>query len=134
MRGPFSKNFDPAQDLPDLKGKIIILTGGKWASRSSRRLETFPNVLLSSASQRGGVGSGKWRGRLKLDLSDPREAKKSAEHFLRHELIKAAGRWSSDAFERYIRKNPFALLVGTAFDATRNDSDRRGVGAVLARC
>jgi hypothetical protein len=41
----------------------------------------------------------------------------------RHELIKAAGRWSSDAFERYIRKNPFllqAMLVGTssAFDAT----------------
>ena len=37
------------------------------------------------------------------------------------ELIKAAGRWSSDAFERYIRKNPMlmhALILGrsSAFD------------------
>jgi hypothetical protein len=37
------------------------------------------------------------------------------------ELIKAAGRWSSDAFERYVRKNPVlmhALILGrsSAFD------------------
>jgi hypothetical protein len=44
----------------------------------------------------------------------------------RHELIKAAGHWSSDAFERYICKNPFllqAMLVGTssAFDICEPD-------------
>jgi hypothetical protein len=37
------------------------------------------------------------------------------------DIIKAAGRWSSNAFERYIRKNPFlmhAMMIGqtSAFD------------------
>lgn len=29
MSGFFSRRFDPAMDLPDLKGKVIIVTGGK---------------------------------------------------------------------------------------------------------
>jgi hypothetical protein len=33
----FGHTFDPEQDIPDLQGKVILVTGGKWHIRTARR-------------------------------------------------------------------------------------------------
>jgi hypothetical protein len=30
--GFFSKSFNPAVDLPDLSGKVVLITGGKYVT------------------------------------------------------------------------------------------------------
>ncbi|KAF8067664.1 hypothetical protein FPV67DRAFT_1625788 [Lyophyllum atratum] len=94
--GP-SRKFNPSTDLVDLKGKVVIVTGGNagigyatvqhlaragakvyLAARNEERAMTAITKL-----QEEGLGPGNgevvW---LQLDLSDPRDAKKSAEEFL----------------------------------------------------
>ncbi|PCH41726.1 NAD(P)-binding protein [Wolfiporia cocos MD-104 SS10] len=95
----FSKGFTP-EDLPDLTGKVIIVTGGAGgvgfalvvhlARRGAKvyvaaRSEDSPEEAIQR-QYAAGLGNGKgqivW---LPLDLADPRVAKKSAEEFMRKE-------------------------------------------------
>ncbi|KAJ3503897.1 hypothetical protein NLJ89_g8230 [Agrocybe chaxingu] len=107
--------FDPSKDLLDMKGKVVIVTGGNGgigletvrllaragakvylAARNQGRAE----ACLERVKREGlepGNGEVIW---LKLDLSDPRDAKKSAEDFLAREsrldvLVNNAGMLSS---------------------------------------
>ncbi|KAF8632873.1 hypothetical protein AX17_004721 [Amanita inopinata Kibby_2008] len=101
MFGFFSKDkFNPAEDLVDLKGKVIIVTGGNkgigfatvqylaragakvyLAARDEKRA-TDAIQTLKSEGLAPGNGEVIWH---KLDLSDPRDVKKSAEEFLKLE-------------------------------------------------
>ncbi|KAI0073653.1 NAD-P-binding protein [Panus rudis PR-1116 ss-1] len=96
----FSKTFDPAKDIPDLSGKVVILTGGNsgigyaavqhLARRGAKvymgaRSEEKAKAAIERLKKEGlGPGNGEviW---LPLDLSDPKEAKKAAEDFLTKE-------------------------------------------------
>ncbi|CAL1709029.1 unnamed protein product [Somion occarium] len=81
MGGLFSKGFDPTKDISDLSGKVIIVTGGNAAARSEEKAKAAIERLKKEglAPENGEVI---W---LELDLSDPKKAKKSAEHFLNKE-------------------------------------------------
>lgn len=108
------KGFNPQQDLVDMKGKVVIVTGGNRGmglatvrhllrAKTARvylaaRNEERANEAIKSLNAEGlGVaGSGSEVIWLKLDLSDPREAKRSAEVFMENEsrldvLINNAG-------------------------------------------
>ncbi|KAL7281916.1 hypothetical protein ACG7TL_003382 [Trametes sanguinea] len=98
----FSKSFDPATDVPDLSGKVAIVTGGNagigfaivqhLARHGAKvymgaRNEQRANAALERLRAEGllvGPGNGEvvW---LKLDLSDPRDTKRAAEEFMRKE-------------------------------------------------
>ncbi|KAF9554205.1 NAD-P-binding protein [Agrocybe pediades] len=95
-----SRNFDPLTDLVDLKGKVAIVTGGntgigletvRHLARAGAKVylaarnESRATGALAQLEHDGlGPGNGQviW---LKLDLSDPRDAKKAAEDFLKKE-------------------------------------------------
>ncbi|PCH41725.1 NAD(P)-binding protein [Wolfiporia cocos MD-104 SS10] len=95
----FSKSFTP-DDLPDLTGKVIIVTGGNagvgsaavhhlarrgakvyMAARNEQRAKTAIE-RLKVAGLSPGNGEVHW---LPLDYSDPREVKKAAEDFMEKE-------------------------------------------------
>lgn len=98
--GFFSKSFDPVTDLPDLSGKVILITGGNagigrstvkhLARRGAKvymaaRSQTKAEEAIAQLKAEGlGPGNGDiiW---LKLDLKDPRNAKKAAEEFMKQE-------------------------------------------------
>ncbi|KAG2104982.1 hypothetical protein BD769DRAFT_1695732 [Suillus cothurnatus] len=98
--GFFSKSFDPVTDLPDLSGKVILITGGNagigystvkhLARRGAKvymaaRNQTKAEEAISQLKAEGlGPGNGDitW---LELDLKDPRNAKKAAEEFMKQE-------------------------------------------------
>ncbi|RPD65672.1 NAD-P-binding protein [Lentinus tigrinus ALCF2SS1-7] len=121
--GFFSSNkepkFDPAKDLPDLTGKVVIVTGGNsgigfatvqhLARKGAKvyltaRNEERAKAALERLNAEGlapGNGTVVW---LELDLSDPRKAKKSAESFLEKEtrldvLVNNAG-LMSDTYQK----------------------------------
>ncbi|KAI0333457.1 NAD-P-binding protein [Cubamyces sp. BRFM 1775] len=96
----FSKSFDPATDVPDLKGKVVIVTGGNagvgfatvqhlarhgakvyMAARNEQKAKAAIERLHAEGL---GPGNGEviW---LQLDLSNPRDVKKAAEEFLQKE-------------------------------------------------
>ncbi|KIM36678.1 hypothetical protein M413DRAFT_449022 [Hebeloma cylindrosporum] len=95
-----SRGFDPATDLVDLKGKVAIVTGGntgiglatvRHLARAGAKVylaarnESRATGALAQLEFEGlGPGNGEvlW---LKLDLSDPRDAKKAAEEFMARE-------------------------------------------------
>ncbi|KAG2030211.1 hypothetical protein BDR03DRAFT_974815 [Suillus americanus] len=98
--GFFSKSFDPVTDLPDLSGKVILITGGNagigystvkhLARRGAKvymaaRNQTKAEEAIAQLKAEGlGPGNGDviW---LELDLKDPRNAKKAAEIFMKKE-------------------------------------------------
>lgn len=98
--GFFSKSFDPVTDLPDLSGKVILITGGNagigystvkhLARRGAKvymaaRSQTKAEEAIAKLKAEGlGPGNGDviW---LELDLKDPRNAKKAAEEFMKQE-------------------------------------------------
>ncbi|KAL4242399.1 NAD(P)-binding domain superfamily protein [Abortiporus biennis] len=97
MFGLSSKAFNPVTNIPDLNGKVILLTGGnanlglhtiKHLARHGAKVymgarsETRAKEAIEQLKAEGlGPGNGEvvW---LKLDLSDPHKAKKGAEELL----------------------------------------------------
>ncbi|KAI0640561.1 NAD-P-binding protein [Trametes meyenii] len=98
--GLFSKSFNPYSDVPDLKGKVVIVTGGNagvgfatvqhlarhgakvyMAARSEEKARAAIGRLHSEGLAPG-KGEVIW---LNLDLSDPRDVKKAAEAFMKLE-------------------------------------------------
>ncbi|KAI0372109.1 NAD-P-binding protein [Pilatotrama ljubarskyi] len=92
--------FDPAKDLPDLTGRVAIVTGGNSGigfstvqhlvrhgakvyigARSEERAKAAIERLRAEGLEPG-KGDLEW---LELDLGDPRKAKQSAEAFLTKE-------------------------------------------------
>ncbi|KAH9897849.1 NAD-P-binding protein [Cubamyces lactineus] len=92
--------FDPATDLPDLSGRVIIVTGGNSGigytatlhlarrgakvyigARSEQRAKAAIERLRAEGLQPGN-GEVHW---FQLDLSDPRKSKESAEEFMKRE-------------------------------------------------
>ncbi|KAF9225117.1 NAD(P)-binding protein [Gyrodon lividus] len=98
--GLFSKSFNPVTDLPDLSGRVVIVTGGnagigyatvKHLARQGAKVymaarnKSKAEEAIAKLKQEGlapGNGEVVW---LELDLSDPRNAKKTAEEFLSKE-------------------------------------------------
>lgn len=98
--GIFSKSFDPVTDLPDLSGKVILITGGnagigystvKHLARrgakvymAARNQSKAEEAIAQLKAEGLGPGNGDviW---LELDLKDPRNAKKAAEEFMKQE-------------------------------------------------
>ncbi|KAG1823186.1 hypothetical protein EV424DRAFT_769957 [Suillus variegatus] len=98
--GFFSKSFDPVTDLPDLSGKVILITGGnrgigystvKHLARhgakvymAARNQSQAEEAIAQLKAEGLGPGNGDviW---LELDLMDPRNAKKAAEVFMKQE-------------------------------------------------
>ncbi|KAG2072122.1 NAD(P)-binding protein [Suillus decipiens] len=98
--GFFSKSFDPVTDLPDLSGKVILITGGnagigystvKHLARrgakvfmAARNQSKAEEAIAQLKTEGLGPGNGDiiW---LELDLKDPRNAKKAAEEFMKQE-------------------------------------------------
>ncbi|KAI0073654.1 NAD-P-binding protein [Panus rudis PR-1116 ss-1] len=105
-----SKAFDPLTDLPDLSGKVVIVTGGNrgigyhtvrfLALRGAKvylaaRSEEKGRAAIEQLRQEVEVGEGEGEYAnvsgmgnvefLELDLSDPKSAKRSAEEFLERE-------------------------------------------------
>lgn len=115
--GLFSRSFNPLTDLPDLSGKVIIVTGGKCVCSGRKpfsiltytqsagigyatvkhlarkgakvymaaRNKTRAEEAIAKLKQEGlGPGNGEviW---LELDLIDPRNAKTTAQEFMRKE-------------------------------------------------
>ncbi|KAF8191666.1 hypothetical protein K438DRAFT_1721189 [Mycena galopus ATCC 62051] len=93
---PMAPKFDPARDIPDLSGKIILVTGGN----SGIGYETVKALLLKGAtvylaarsSSKGKAAiaeleteTGKRAEFLELDLADLRSVRKAAETFLAKE-------------------------------------------------
>ncbi|KAH7878248.1 uncharacterized protein C8R40DRAFT_1038546 [Lentinula edodes] len=92
--------FDPQNDLTELRGKVIIVTGGNRGTglATVKHLARAGATVYMAARNEGkalqaieklnhedlqpGNGKVKW---LKLDLSDPREAKRAAETFMEKE-------------------------------------------------
>ncbi|KAG2095900.1 NAD(P)-binding protein [Suillus discolor] len=97
--GFFSKPFDPVTDLPDLSGKVVLITGGKgigyWTVKHLARRGAKVYMAARNQSkaeeaieQLKAEGLGPWNGDviwLELDLKDPRNAKKAAEVFMKQE-------------------------------------------------
>ncbi|KAI0334378.1 NAD-P-binding protein [Cubamyces sp. BRFM 1775] len=108
--------FDPATDLPDLTGKVMIVTGGNSGigftaalhlarrgakvyigARSEQRAKAAIERMRAEGLQPGN-GTLEW---FMLDLSDPRKAKESAHEFMKREdrldvLVNNAGMYSLD--------------------------------------
>ncbi|KIM51177.1 hypothetical protein SCLCIDRAFT_12194 [Scleroderma citrinum Foug A] len=100
MGSSASKAFNPEQDIPDLTGKVIIVTGGntgigyatiKHLTRKGAKVymaarnKARAGAAISALHKEGlGPGNGEvvW---LELDLSDPRNAKKAAKEFMAKE-------------------------------------------------
>ncbi|KAF9235463.1 NAD(P)-binding protein [Melanogaster broomeanus] len=98
--GLFSKSFNPLTDLPDISGKVVIVTGGNTgigyatikhlARRGAKvymaaRNKSKAEEAIAKLKEEGlapGNGEVIW---LELDLSDPRNAKRTAEEFLSKE-------------------------------------------------
>ncbi|KAG1796067.1 uncharacterized protein HD556DRAFT_1362675 [Suillus plorans] len=98
--GLFSKSFDPVTDLPDLSGKVILVTGGnrgigystvKHLARhgakvymGARNQSKAEEAIAQLKAEGLGPGNGDviW---LDLDLKDPRNAKEAAEVFMKQE-------------------------------------------------
>jgi len=98
--GLFSKSFNPLTDLPDLSGKVVIMTGGnagigyatvKHLARKGAKVymaarnKTKAEAAIARLKQEGlGPGNGEviW---LELDLADPRNAKTAAQEFMSKE-------------------------------------------------
>jgi NAD(P)-dependent dehydrogenase (short-subunit alcohol dehydrogenase family) len=96
----FSKKFNPAKDLPDLKGKVVIVTGGNsgigyatikhLARRGAKVYMAARNESKAAAAianlKVDGLSPGNGQVMfLQLDLDDPRNAKKAAEEYLSKE-------------------------------------------------
>ncbi|OSD08182.1 NAD-P-binding protein [Trametes coccinea BRFM310] len=102
MGGSFSKKpqFDPSKDIPDLTGKVAIVTGGNAGlgyatvqhlvrhgakvyigARSEERAKAAIERLRAEGLQPGN-GELEW---LEVNLSDPAKAKQAAEAFLQKE-------------------------------------------------
>ncbi|KAK7033629.1 hypothetical protein VNI00_012629 [Paramarasmius palmivorus] len=96
-----TKEFNPLNDIVDLKGKVVIVTGGNrgtgyatiqhllrggakvyMGARNEKKAQEAIEELKKDESWKDKGGEVLW---LKLDLSDPREAKKAAEDFLTKE-------------------------------------------------
>ncbi|KAF9223134.1 NAD(P)-binding protein [Gyrodon lividus] len=93
----FSKSFNPITDMPDLSGKVIIVTGGntgigyatvKHLARlgakvyMAARNKSKAEEAIAKLKQEGlapGNGQVVW---LELDLSDPRNVKNTVQEFL----------------------------------------------------
>jgi len=101
MGGLFSSiDFDPIRDIPDLKGKVIVVTGGNtgigfatiqhlvrrgakvYMGARNESKATGAIARLKAEGVGPGFGEVHW---LNLDLSDPRKAKKTAEDFVAKE-------------------------------------------------
>ncbi|KAK7464886.1 hypothetical protein VKT23_006095 [Stygiomarasmius scandens] len=106
-----SKSFDPLRDLPDMKGKVVLVTGSSsgigfatlqhlvrlgakvyMTARSEARAKSAIERLEKEGKEPGN-GEVLWH---ELDLVDPRKAKASAEKFMEKEerldiLINNAG-------------------------------------------
>ncbi|KAG9311420.1 hypothetical protein JVU11DRAFT_8533 [Chiua virens] len=98
--GLFSKSCSPLIDLPDLSGKVIIVTGGnagigyatvKHLARKGAKVymaarnKTKAEEAIAKLEQEGlGPGNGEviW---LEVDLIDPRNARRTAEDFMSRE-------------------------------------------------
>ncbi|CDO76361.1 hypothetical protein BN946_scf185011.g25 [Trametes cinnabarina] len=96
----FSKSFNPATDVPDLKGKVVIVTGGNagigfatvqhlarhgakvYMGARNEQKATAAIERLHAEGLGPGHGEVVW---LKLELSDPRGVKEAAEEFMRRE-------------------------------------------------
>ncbi|EIW75588.1 NAD(P)-binding protein [Coniophora puteana RWD-64-598 SS2] len=93
------QRFNPENDLPSLSGKVILVTGGNagigygaakhLARRGAKvymgaRSEDKAKAAIDAFKQEAKEGAGEIV-HLKLDLSDPRDAKKAAEDFLQKE-------------------------------------------------
>ncbi|THV03616.1 NAD(P)-binding protein [Dendrothele bispora CBS 962.96] len=95
-----SKSFDPLRDLPDIKGKVVLVTGSSsgigfdtlrylvklgakvyMAARSEERAKSAIERLEKEGKEPGNCGV-LWH---ELDLVDPRKAKASAEKFMEKE-------------------------------------------------
>ncbi|KAI0637552.1 NAD-P-binding protein [Trametes polyzona] len=98
--GLFSRSFDPIEDVPDLHGKVVLVTGGNagigyaviqhlarrgakvyMAARNEQKAQAAIDKLTTEGLAPGN-GEVLWH---KLDLSDPRDVKESAEDFLQKE-------------------------------------------------
>ncbi|KAJ7147027.1 NAD(P)-binding protein [Mycena crocata] len=94
----FSKNFNPSTDIGDLSGKVAIVTGGnsgigystvKFLARRGAKVylaarnENYATAAITKLEKQG-LGTGQIIF-LKLNLSDPRLARKSAEEFATQE-------------------------------------------------
>ncbi|KAJ3985816.1 hypothetical protein F5890DRAFT_1552851 [Lentinula detonsa] len=147
--------FDLHHDLVDLRGKIIIVTGGNRgtglatvkhfaqagatvymaARNEAKAMEAIEK--LNTEGLQPGNGQVKW---LKLDLSDPREAKRAAEAFIEKEkrldvLVNNAGISLSGPFEKntdgistmvvvnYISPYVFTRTLIPLLTATANEVD-----------
>ncbi|KAL1939678.1 hypothetical protein VTO73DRAFT_9711 [Trametes versicolor] len=96
----FSRGFNPERDIPDLTGKVVLVTGGNsgigyaiirhlarhgakvyMAARNEQRAKAAIEHLQVEGL---GPGNGEvlWH---KLDLSDPRNVKQAAEEFMKRE-------------------------------------------------
>ncbi|KAH8097034.1 NAD-P-binding protein [Cristinia sonorae] len=150
-----SPQWDIDRDVPNLEGKVIIVTGGNaglgfatvqhlvrhgakiyMASRSKEKVE----AAIAKLDLREGAGSVEW---LELDLGDPRKAKASAEKFLEKEarleilvnnaaMVNAIYKKSIDDIQDVMVTNPFIftktllpLLEKTAAAANEPNSDVR---------
>ncbi|KAI0637553.1 NAD-P-binding protein [Trametes polyzona] len=100
MGALFSRGFNPDTDIPDLTGKVILVTGGnsgigfatiRYLARHGAKVymgarnEQRAQAAIERLKREGlGPGNGEvlW---LKLDLSDPREVKRAAEEFMQQE-------------------------------------------------
>ncbi|KZS87506.1 NAD(P)-binding protein [Sistotremastrum niveocremeum HHB9708] len=111
MGGLFSRRYNPLTDLPDLTGKVIIVTGASAGIGKHTVLHLArkgAKIYLAARNESKTIGAikelelaglGPGNGSLhyiKLDLSDPQSIKKSAEEFLKREdrldvLINNAG-------------------------------------------
>ncbi|TEB29886.1 NAD(P)-binding protein [Coprinellus micaceus] len=122
-------SFDLGTDLVDLKGKVIIVTGGNkgigfWTVKQLLQAKAGKVYLAARSEERaneaikalhdeglGKEGSGSEVVWLRFDLSDPREAKRAAEDFMKKEdrldvLINNAGDMSS----REVGKDGVSLM------------------------
>ncbi|EEB91889.1 hypothetical protein MPER_09682, partial [Moniliophthora perniciosa FA553] len=96
-----STKFNPVTDIVDLRGKVVIVTGGNrgvgystiqhllrggakvyMGARNEKKAQEAIESLKEDPSWKDKGGEVVW---LKLDLSDPREAKKAAKEFLSKE-------------------------------------------------